>query len=198
MACNRTRSPMKTCSVSGCNGPHYAKGFCNKHWSRMRRNGCLSLKADPAKTCRVSNCGGKHLAKGLCRKHYLRKYRTGSLNTSVLYGETALNRVLSKVVKTQSGCWEYTGKLTPKGYAHVKSDDGKMRFAHRIVFEAYIGPVPEGKEVDHLCRNRSCCNPDHLEAVTHQENCRRGNAGHDHAKRPRNHLGQFSSEKGLI
>jgi hypothetical protein len=45
---------------------------------------------------------------------------------------------------------------------------------HRYAYEALVGPIPDGKQIDHLCRNRACCNPEHLEPVTIQENIRRG------------------------
>lgn len=54
--------------------------------------------------------------------------------------------------------------------------NGKRQGAHRIAYEAFVSPIPEGSEIDHLCRNRACVRPDHLEAVAHLVNVRRGEA----------------------
>ena len=73
-------------------------------------------------------------------------------------------------------CWVWTGCLLKGGYGLV-GFDGKVWVAHRAIYSILIGPIPEGLQLDHLCRNRACCNPYHLEPVTQQENIRRGQAG---------------------
>jgi hypothetical protein len=85
-------------------------------------------------------------------------------------------RVWSKI--DASGiCWEWTDSLVRKGYGYVRWG-GKYRRAHRVVWELLVGTLPAGLEPDHLCRNRACVNPDHLEFVTHRVNTLRGNAPH--------------------
>lgn len=71
------------------------------------------------------------------------------------------------------GCWPWLGFINPDGYGHVW-EDGKQIGAHRVAWRLFNGPTPAGKELDHLCRVRSCVNPGHLEAVTNCENTLRG------------------------
>jgi hypothetical protein len=78
-----------------------------------------------------------------------------------------------------TGCWLWSGLLNRKGYGVIKDKD-KTVYVHRFTFERAKGAIPDGLEIDHLCRVRSCCNPDHLEAVTHLENIRRG-FSHQHS-----------------
>lgn len=70
-------------------------------------------------------------------------------------------------------CIEWTGRVDEKGYGRFYAD-GKHRKAHRYLYEKLVEPVPDGLELDHLCRNRCCVNLDHLEAVTHEQNMSRG------------------------
>jgi HNH endonuclease len=77
-------------------------------------------------------------------------------------------------VDPATGCWNYTGSTFKFGYGKVKSQ-GKNHTAHTIAYKRLRGPVPEGMELDHVCRNPRCFNPDHLEPVTHRENMMRGN-----------------------
>ena len=73
---------------------------------------------------------------------------------------------------TPGGCWEWQGALND-GYGIV-GRDGTTRRVHRVVYEALVGPIPNGMDLDHLCRNRRCCNVLHLEPVTRRENLARG------------------------
>jgi hypothetical protein len=78
---------------------------------------------------------------------------------------------------TPSGCWEWHRSLDGKGYGTFGIKiDGVWRTvkAHRVSYEIHVGPIPEGLQLDHLCRNRACCNPSHLEPVTNRENGLRG------------------------
>ena len=72
-----------------------------------------------------------------------------------------------------SGCWFSPNKPGPKGYLQLHLG-GKLVLIHRQFYELAKGPVPAGLVIDHLCRNKACCNPDHLEAVTQKENTMRG------------------------
>jgi hypothetical protein len=85
-----------------------------------------------------------------------------------------------RCVEDENGCLLWTGYRNSRGYGQ-KWDGKRNQLTHRIMYQAVKGPIPEGLCLDHLCRNPPCCNPAHLEAVTFQENTRRGLAG-QHAR----------------
>ena len=82
-------------------------------------------------------------------------------------------RTPHEYVVDENGCWVWQFGKSPKGYGQT-TRNGCYWAAHRLYYTQAKGPIPASLQLDHLCRNPSCVNPDHLEPVTHTENCRRG------------------------
>lgn len=85
-------------------------------------------------------------------------------------------RFWAKVEKTAT-CWNWLGATSDKrgGYGRVwRPRSRRHAYAHRVAYELEVGPIPDGLVIDHLCRNRTCVNPAHMEPVTFQENINRG------------------------
>lgn len=89
---------------------------------------------------------------------------------------TVAERIWPKVAKTE-GCWEWAGAKNDKGYGVIRVQIGsrtRILRVHRVVYEMLVGPIAPGLTLDHLCRNRKCCNPADLEPVTKRVNILRG------------------------
>lgn len=129
-------------------------------------------KDDP---CAAQGCTSTQVhARGLCQRHYRRMRSTGSL--TLPDRPTAEARFLAKVVKVPSGCWLWTAARHRDGYGAFRLPEGALVKAHIWAYEQYVGTIPEGLQLDHLCRVRECVNPAHLEPVTQRENILRGEA----------------------
>lgn len=117
-----------------------------------------------------------HNRRGWCVMHYTRWRRHGSPETLKQIDGDVPARFWDKVdTSDEQGCWIWTGAQSG-GYGQVRWS-GRARWAHRIAYELSIGPIPDGLQLDHLCRVKLCVNPAHLEPVTTGENTRRGIAG---------------------
>lgn len=119
------------------------------------------------KRCQIEGCPSPHRARGFCTNHYYQERRRQRRGPR----PTLAERFWAKVNKNgPDGCWQWTaGRLGSTGYGHFEKQP-----AHRVAYELAIGAIPPGLHIDHLCRNRICVNPDHLEPVTQRENNLRG------------------------
>ena len=85
---------------------------------------------------------------------------------------TPVDKRIERHIDKVGDCWLWNGCKTLGGYGIIRTDDRKF-LVHRVYYEAVVGPIPQGLEIDHVCRNRACVRPLHLEPVTRLENIRR-------------------------
>jgi hypothetical protein len=97
----------------------------------------------------------------------------GSILPRIILEEPSEDRAGRYPSCPPTGCWSHRLKPRQDGYRDVRVR-GKTHPLHRLVYEHLRGPIPDGYVPDHLCRNRGCCNPDHIEPVTGRENVLRG------------------------
>ena len=95
------------------------------------------------------------------------------MNLFEMQSESDFTRFIARVDFAPNGCWLWRGVHYWNGYGGFFVN-GDKRLVHRVSYATFVGPIPEGFHVDHLCRVRDCVNPDHLEPVTHRENLMRG------------------------
>lgn len=97
------------------------------------------------------------------------------------WGKPMQDRFEAKIERLSDECWRWTGYVLWNGYGRFgigrdHSGQKQVAYAHRVAYELYRGSIPTGMDIDHLCRRRNCVNPEHLEPVSHRENCLRGEA----------------------
>ena len=158
---------MPSCTYEGCDRRLHALGFCSTHYQRYKRNGQPELAPRYADGCLAADCGQPVNSYGLCVAHYQRLRKHGRLELP-----SVVERLVAGYEVNENGCWLWTGQPDAAGYGRV-SIANEVQYAHRVSWQTFIGPIPEGLTIDHLCRVRLCVNPAHLEPVTLAENVRR-------------------------
>ena len=128
------------------------------------------------RTCSVDGCEQKLNSRGLCSKHYQRWLLYGGPAEKTRWEKTPAERFWPKV-DADGDCWVWTAGKTADGYGRFRADHGVRFLAHRWAYAALVGEVGPGLHLDHLCKNRACVNPDHLEPVSPMENARRSAVG---------------------
>lgn len=134
------------CTIEGCDAPNDSRGMCKHHAQSWRVYG----DAHAAKRGCVRGTAAERLWARVDRDGPVPQYRPDL-----------------------GPCWLWGGAPCPNGYGKLVGDAGPMIGVHRLAYELLVGPIPEGLQLDHLCRVRTCVNPAHLEPVTGAENTRR-------------------------
>lgn len=150
------------------------KGMCRGHYQAQYRGNPNPKLRGPNEPdykikpfCQAPDCMEPAHTKGYCKVHYMRVRRTGV--TEIEDGRPILLQILQSVEwDSKTGCWFYMGALNTAGYGLLR---GKL--VHRVVYGKMVSPIDRETTIDHLCRNRVCCNPAHLEEVSGAENARR-------------------------
>lgn len=189
------------CKVEGCARKAHARGWCGGHYETWRRIGVkptepLGHCEPPHSSCRVEGCSREARGRGWCTRHYLKWRRFGDPLAQGPHGPSAEERFWARVDRSgptpvyapQLGpCWIWTGKAKEVFGYGVLVVNWKRWSAHRFAYSLLVGPVPDALELDHLCRVPACCNPAHLEPVTHKENLRRADWSGNRNRPPATH-----------
>lgn len=138
-----------SCISPSCDLPRHCRGYCKKHYGRLKRHGDAEVNLAPTRGMSVSERTLYYLDKG-----------------------------------HPNECWPWKAAHDNNGYGFLnmrRNGRGNTAKAHRLVWELLVGPIGDGLELDHLCHNRGCCNPEHLREVTHKVNHenRKGTASHN-------------------
>lgn len=176
------------CSFDGCEREQYSRGLCLAHYRQWRAGKELAPTRfkEPnnwkKETCSFPSCDRVTKGKGLCPGHYHQQWRGEELKPLRVqrgrskYGSSknrvpVKTRLLSHVTRDESmGCLLWNKAISVHGYGVLNIKETDSSHVHRTSYETFIGPIPRGRVVDHICGVRNCIEPSHLRAVTKTQN----------------------------
>jgi hypothetical protein len=145
--------PDRTCSVEGCDRKHYGNGWCQMHNRRAREHGDPLIARSYGSTgCAVAGCDRAHHAGGYCLAHRHRAVRHGDPLAGSDYRDhgPVVDRILARCVLNEgTDCWDWSGSLDGNGYGQVSIGRRVRRATHRLTYEHFIAPIPDGLHLDH-------------------------------------------------
>lgn len=156
-----------TCSIDGCEKPMKARGLCAAHYMRARRTGSPTGSKARTHPCAAPGCD-RPVKDEYCHMHRRRLARRGTLDLPT--AEDLFFRHVTEDAET--GCWNFS-PATHNRYGQF-TVEGRNWPAHRWLYFRMVAELPDSLDLDHLCRNRACVNPEHLDPVTETVNIRRG------------------------
>lgn len=167
------RTTLDMCIVTACPLTVVSNDYCEFHYMQSFRGQQITPYTGPVNVCTGPECNRKFAYgdPGLCRAHKRQAKRGLPLTKlPVRMYAPAEDRLHAKSrLDMESECIIFTGAIRSDGYGEIKVD-GKVLRAHRAAYELKNGPIPEGLSIHHTCANRTCINPDHLQAVTERDN----------------------------
>jgi hypothetical protein len=127
----------------------------------------------PRRTCELAGCESDHYGIGYCRLHWQRQHFRGTTELTTTQRLPLVARFAARIEPGEHGCWNWTKAVGRGGYSvFYVGGTPRVTSGHRWAWQHFVGPIPEGHEIDHRCGNTRCVRPGHCQTLTPEEHRR--------------------------